>query len=381
MLRYGGARTSIGWLSHNEKNKPKGESMSLRAASLIAVLTIAALAFTGPAPAGSLSCDELECARSKDYAQSVTLHIVNESIKPVTITWIDYDSKQKVQYDLAPGEERQQKTYATHPWVASSLDGACICAHIAEWASGDKQKAADKWVIDREADGFEPTETYEPLSFDVWTIKISGHLSVNPTLLNKSVEHLKSMLNDVKAKLPVAAVNALSSNTTIWLEKSDCRLPSGVYHPSLKWLKDHSMNPAKVNGVQFSADHLHESEKQPAMVLHEFAHAFLDRFVGVEDERIVTAFKNACASGRYDMVDTVYKIKQRAYALENQMEFFAELSESYFWENDYYPYRRALMEKFDPASTKVIAELWSTALLASKDRAGQRIECPPRANP
>ena len=44
--------------------------------------------------------------------------------------------------------------------------------------------------------------------------------------------------------------------------------------------------------------------------------------------------------------------------MKDQREFFAELSEAYFGQNDYYPFTREQLRDFDPQSFKVIAEAW-----------------------
>ena len=49
----------------------------------------------------------------------------------------------------------------------------------------------------------------------------------------------------------------------------------------------------------------------------------------------------------------------KAYALENPQEFFAELSEAYFGVNDFYPFRRAELERHDPESAALLERLWA----------------------
>ena len=45
--------------------------------------------------------------------------------------------------------------------------------------------------------------------------------------------------------------------------------------------------------------------------------------------------------------------------MKNPREFFAELSEAYFGQNDFFPFTREQLRAFDPESFKVIEEAWN----------------------
>ena len=48
-----------------------------------------------------------------------------------------------------------------------------------------------------------------------------------------------------------------------------------------------------------------------------------------------------------------------AYGMRNHKEFFSELTESYFGENDFQPFTRRELQTFDPESYDVIAAAWA----------------------
>lgn len=52
------------------------------------------------------------------------------------------------------------------------------------------------------------------------------------------------------------------------------------------------------------------------------------------------------------------KIQQKAYALTNELEYFAELSEAYLGRNDFYPYNRKQLEKYDSVGYGVMKTIW-----------------------
>ena len=97
------------------------------------------------------------------------------------------------------------------------------------------------------------------------------------------------------------------------------------------------------------------------MVLHELAHAYHDQVLGFNDTRIRDAFEAAEASGGYDEVDRFNGnkiVKDRAYALSNHKEYFAESTEAYFGRNDFYPFTRKDLQHHDPGMLTLLEEVW-----------------------
>jgi Mlc titration factor MtfA (ptsG expression regulator) len=50
--------------------------------------------------------------------------------------------------------------------------------------------------------------------------------------------------------------------------------------------------------------------------------------------------------------------EEKAYAATNPMEYFAELSETYFGTNDFYPFVRAELRIHDPKAFAMVETLW-----------------------
>ncbi|MFZ5829926.1 MAG: hypothetical protein ACOY3P_07550 [Planctomycetota bacterium] len=96
------------------------------------------------------------------------------------------------------------------------------------------------------------------------------------------------------------------------------------------------------------------------MVLHELAHALHHRFLpeGHGNSDIKEAYAKALASKRYDNVLKHNGRRSRAYAINNPMEYFAELSESWFGTNDFYPFVRAELVEHDPDGAALMEKLW-----------------------
>jgi hypothetical protein len=50
----------------------------------------------------------------------------------------------------------------------------------------------------------------------------------------------------------------------------------------------------------------------------------------------------------------------RAYAMTDPMEYFAESTEAFFSRNDFFPFDRAELERHDPEMARLLVELWGT---------------------
>jgi Mlc titration factor MtfA (ptsG expression regulator) len=99
----------------------------------------------------------------------------------------------------------------------------------------------------------------------------------------------------------------------------------------------------------------------PDFVLHELAHAYHDRVLGFDHGEIRAAYEAAKASGRYDRVKRwtgERETRERAYAMTDPKEYFAETSEAYFGRNDFEPFQREELAQHDPHMLRLLEKLW-----------------------
>ena len=94
------------------------------------------------------------------------------------------------------------------------------------------------------------------------------------------------------------------------------------------------------------------------MVLHELAHAYHDQILGFDDEEVIAAYKNAEDKGLYERVLLYSGGKTKHYARTNHKEFFAEMTESFFGVNDFYPFVRGELKKSQPKIHALLEEIW-----------------------
>jgi dipeptidyl-peptidase-4 len=148
----------------------------------------------------------------------------------------------------------------------------------------------------------------------------------------------------------------------IWIEHHHPTLGSMQYHPSIGWLKSHGHDPRLAKKVHIprarSLLSRHQMIKHPAVVLHELAHAYHDQYFGFNAQRIVDAYKKAKAAGIYEKVLLYTGKKVRHYGMNDQMEYFAEGTEAYFYRNDFYPFCRAELKEHDPLLHDLLVEIW-----------------------
>jgi hypothetical protein len=142
--------------------------------------------------------------------------------------------------------------------------------------------------------------------------------------------------------------------------------PKAEYHPDTGWLRDHGRDPAMARGVEFTNVRIFDAEirRMPVLVLHELAHAFHHRVLGNDHAGIKAAYAQAKAGGRYDRVERQdsegRKRLDRAYALTNPQEYFAETTEAFFGRNDFFPYTRDELKSHDAAMFTLLETLWNT---------------------
>jgi hypothetical protein len=222
------------------------------------------------------------------------------------------------------------------------------------------------------------------LRVEGWTIHVSDELhKVEAAATDEALRLLEAQLKEVVRVIPSAPLAQLRQ-VPIWFSPlPEGFRPTGEYHPDPGWLKDHNRDPAMAKAIQFTniPNFGPEIRRMPMMVLHELAHAYHDRVLGFDHAKIIEAYQQAMQSGKYDNVKELASgTEKKAYAMTNHKEYFAELTESYFGVNDFFPFHRAQMRQHDPAICDLLGQLWKVTTAA--DTAGSdpklyEVQAPP----
>jgi hypothetical protein len=208
---------------------------------------------------------------------------------------------------------------------------------------------------------FVPTVDYERRSVEGWTVYVNRRLLAEQRELGtRALRLLEVKLYDIERVVPAAACAELKK-VPLWLGVDDGHAPCAEYHPSREWLEKSGYNPDKGKAVEIgnAGRFLEWSRDQPWMLLHELAHAYHDRVLGFDHPEIRAAYERAVADGRYGSVLRSSGQKERAYALTNAREYFAEGCEAYFGANDFYPFVRSELRQHDPELERLIRTLWN----------------------
>ena len=211
------------------------------------------------------------------------------------------------------------------------------------------------------ARGYEPTDSYHPHTLEGWTVRVSARLADDADLAARTLALLRVKLFDANRALPPAALERLRRDVVVWVERDGERFPGMCYHPSRDWLRDNGFNPDKAGGIEVgnATNFLAWSREQPAMVIHELAHAWFDRLPRAQRRVVHEAYEAARSSGAYDRVLRASGRTERAYALNDVQEYFAELSEAHLGTNDFFPFVRAELARHDPRGHKAVRDAWA----------------------
>ncbi len=90
-----------------------------------AAILVLGLASHDAAAAGR-NCPAAGSVRSQNSSTKVTLHFANSSNRTAKIYWLDYQGTRQFYRELKPGQDYQQPSYMTHPWIAVDPKGDCI---------------------------------------------------------------------------------------------------------------------------------------------------------------------------------------------------------------------------------------------------------------
>lgn len=181
----------------------------------------------------------------------------------------------------------------------------------------------------------------------------------------KSIAMLRNHLERINVLVPEPALSKLQQ-VGIWIEVDHplTDVEPGPYHGGGRWLIENGYDRRLENCVHVtraaSLLERHHMLKHPFVIFHELVHAYHDEHMagGFQNQQVLAAYNNAMAKGLYDEVLDYKGRTVRAYAATNQMEYFAEISEAYFYRNDFYPFLNVELKLHDPVGYELMRQVW-----------------------
>jgi dipeptidyl-peptidase-4 len=214
-----------------------------------------------------------------------------------------------------------------------------------------------------------PGARFDPIVQDIegWQVYIEPALleGEHAEMGAQSIGMLRNHLERIAVLVPEPALTKLRQ-IGIWIEVDHplTDVEPGPYHGGGRWLAENGWDIRMENCVHVTkAESLldrHHMLKHPMVILHELAHGFHDEHMadGYNNKLILDAYNNAMEKGLYDEVLDYRGRTVKAYATSNQMEYFAEATEAYFYRNDFSPFLNAELKQHDPAGYELMRKVW-----------------------
>jgi hypothetical protein len=196
-----------------------------------------------------------------------------------------------------------------------------------------------------------------------WTVRVDDRLleGDGAELGGRAIKLLTARLVGIAVVVPEAK-RARLREVVIQLDLTHGALRPMQYHPSAGWLKANGYSEQLAGCVHIpdAREFLSpfENHRQPWAVLHELAHAYHDRVLGFDDAGVKAAWEKFKGTGRYRSVVTTPGPMREHYALTNEREFFAEMTEAYFGANDFYPFVAGELNQAEPEIFALMRDVW-----------------------
>jgi hypothetical protein len=210
--------------------------------------------------------------------------------------------------------------------------------------------------------------TFQTRMVQGWDIEIeSGLLQTEPGIADGVLAELDQRLQEIVQLLPSKRVEELRRVPIFVLAHDGDRVAVYVTGagPASEEGSSHPPDAELVGGVEIgnAAEFRRYLHDVPSRLLHELAHAYHAQIQGFDAPAITKAFQHAVSTGLYQSVPGQNGQLTKSYALTNEREYFALLTQAYYERSGYYPYTRDQLREYDPAGYDVVRSAW-------EDRAG-----------
>jgi hypothetical protein len=206
-------------------------------------------------------------------------------------------------------------------------------------------------------------ESHTERIIEGWTVRIDDRLLQKPhePLGTRVLKSLEARLSDIRTVMQADRLKKMREFVIV-LDMSHGKLVSMQYHPSREWLlrNGYSADLARCVHIPVASALLEPRQinVQPWVVLHELAHAYHDQVLGFNEARIIRAHAAFRDSGRGDNALLAHGGRARHYGLTDHKEFFAEMTESYFGTNDFFPFNRGELQDAESDIYQLMVEIW-----------------------
>ncbi len=247
-------------------------------------------------------------------------------------------------------------------------------------AAADKTGPKFQGIYQKPVNYRVPQREYVAVFTNGWTIQVEKQLQAeDPVLAGKAVARLGLKLNESLGVLPEASREKLRKRTIFLMygpkSRADGRDNGAEYYqPHAPECYPHLDKRWGGNIVMYSAENYVWQTDFWALklVMHELVHAYHLEQWPEDQADICLAYEKAMSRKLYRNIrDDQGATHERAYAIQNPMEYFAELSCMYFVGCDYAPRNRKELKAYDPDGYAMIEAMWSVKDEKGKSRSKQ----------
>lgn len=216
--------------------------------------------------------------------------------------------------------------------------------------------------IDKHPDNWWQAGCYEPTTMHIALGNNKFSLMVDPTLPAEAFQTLKVDLQKIAACIPPHALKAISENCHIYVNKDNGDRGACVHWVSKPFETTGGGCTERELSIEIHNWDDYSTSRQllnrEGTLLHEMAHVY-NGTLGRDHQPIVDMYDKACASGLYENVKMLNGAHKEAYGIQNHLELFASLSVPLLGGvNDYEPFTKWGLERFDPDSYAALVQIW-----------------------
>ncbi len=300
------------------------------------------------------------CVRWGAAADGPQIEFINQRAETVKIFWLAESGERKPMGEIVAGGAKVLTTTIGHEFAIEGESGfsqnvvALRDRQVVSFLSDEANQWRQKYTA---------VEGYTAHEVGAWLVLVSDQLkAADPAATERALELLEVQCRRVSEALVVApeALQAVTKVVLWFSPQYQGHRMKAEYHPGAKWIEENGRHPLLTKSVEFTNIPILEKEcgRMPMLLLHELAHAFHDQVVGGDHPKILAAFREAVLKKSYEKVARHNGQPQKAYAITNPQEYFAETSEAYFGQNDFYPFNRIDLLQHDPKMFRLLAEVW-----------------------
>jgi hypothetical protein len=248
----------------------------------------------------------------------------------------------------------------------------------------DEDDDDEEWFLSVSTGEIDPTpldttqKVYLKTTVGGWPVKCETCWHGNDSDVK---EQLERDLKYAGSCFPEQARKLLKEDTYIWVNRSltygkaacPTRGSNLCFHPDPAWLVENGCHAEKGKCVelydilQYCIISKHWGHG--GVLIHELSHAYHNKFLpkGYDNPEVQECYEAAMKEGLYDCVRVhgTQGPEARAYACQDAMEYFAELSTAFLGGldekeeyNKWYPFNRKQLKEHDPRAYALLKRLW-----------------------